>query len=850
MPWIQLYCRLIFKEIWLHRSFTLFFIANMGLGLVGLSLVQSLGTSLNSWLSQNSQQMLGADLMIDSETYIEPEMIQKLKAELPAGTRVQIQTEFFSMLGSNQGLRMVQVLAVDENFPLYGNLVLDCKLPPCALPLPNQIYLSSEAVSILDAATDSEPTLSGKPFDYAAEIKSDPTASFSSFGIAPRVMISRQDPLLQELLGFGSRARYQIKLAIPSSQNLLSLEKQLKAFLKNTDYRVVTHLDSNRQLSRLTKMISDFLGLMAAAVLFLSACGLGYLYQSRLRMRLKDSAIFMTLGATPRQDFLLALIQIAILGMAASLCAILITPFLLPSLTHLMQDFLPATFFPKAEVKSALMILGCGVSGSVLLCLPSLIAIFDLKPGEILLSLHVSPKKNLFLKCLSYILIILWFYMLCVWQSNSYVSAAWFVGGLALALTLLITVGFFMIRLMNMFSKQVEIRLALLSLSRRPWASLSCFAALSLAVLLLVSMPEVKRVLQTEIDPQYRGDVPSLFLFDIQPEQRDEILQWADSQNVSVSGLSGMVRARLRRVNGAEFIRESNNTSNTREAERERFFRRRSFNLSYRLHLSESEQITEGVAWNSIYDPSTQDMPLASLEEKFAERLKLKIGDELEFEIHGVTQKCRIANFRQVRWNSFEPNFFALLQPGVLEDAPQTYLAAIRGLNREETPKFQSKLQSRFDNISSVDVGRLALRIRDITDKMSVSMEALAWLALIVGLLVLVSIASHEASTRKNQTNLLKVLGGHFALIRKSIAYEFGILALMAALAGGISGLGLAWLLALTIFSQPYSPQFMGVFLFVILLPPTCMALAVLASNRVLRSSPAKIFQESQYSSH
>ncbi|MBW7875844.1 MAG: hypothetical protein H3C47_07640 [Candidatus Cloacimonetes bacterium] len=850
MQLIQLYCRLIFKEIWLHRSFTVFFIANMGLGLVGLSLVQSLGTSLNSWLSQNSRQMLGADLMIESEAYIPPRTLEDIRLDLPSGTRVQTQTEFFSMLGTHQGLRMVQVLAVDNMFPLYGKLALKCHINPCSLPQPNQIYMSTEAVSILDVTPKSNPTLSGKPFEFAAEIVSDPTASFSSFGIAPRVLISKDDPLLFELLGFGSRARYQIRIALVNPEDLLPLEKTLKVKLKDTDYRIVTHQDSNRQLSRLTTMISDFLGLMAAAVLFLAACGLGYLYQSRLRMRLKDSAIFMTLGATPYQDFILALVQIGILGFTASLCAILITPILLPGLTHLIREFLPPTFLPVAELKSALMILGCGVSGSVLLCLPSLLAIFDLKPGEILLSMHNSSKKNLLLQAMSYILILFWFYMLCVWQSNSYISAAWFVGGLALALILLIAFGYFMIRIMQVFTRKIEIRLALLSLSRRPWASLSCFAALSLAVLLLVSMPEVKRVLQTEIDPQYRGAVPSLFLFDIQPEQRDEILAWADSQNVSVSGLSGMVRARLLKVNGAEFLRNSTNTANTREAEREQFFRRRSFNLSYRLHLSESETIVEGKAWNSIFDPSSQDMPLASLEEKFAERLKLKVGDVLEFDIHGVVQKCRIANFRQVRWNSFEPNFFALLQPGVLEDAPQTYLAAIRGLSRDETPKFQASLQSRFDNISSVDVGRLAQRIRDITDKMSLSMEALAWLALLVGLLVLLSIASHEASTRKTQTNLLKVLGGHFYLIRRSIAYEFGILALLSALAGGISGLCLAWLLALTIFSQPYFPNFTGVFLFVVFLPPACVSLALIASNRVLKSSPAQIFQESQYSSH
>ena len=39
---------------------------------------------------------------------------------------------------------------------------------------------------------------------------------------------------------------------------------------------------------------------------------------------------------------------------------------------------------------------------------------------------------------------------------------------------------------------------------------------------------------------------------------------------------------------------------------------------------------------------------------------------------------CRVASLREVNWGRFETNFFAVFQPGVLEQAPQMFVTLVR----------------------------------------------------------------------------------------------------------------------------------------------------------------------------
>ena len=129
-------------------------------------------------------------------------------------------------------------------------------------------------------------------------------------------------------------------------------------------------------------------------------------------------------------------------------------------------------------------------------------------------------------------------------------------------------------------------RLAFRNLERNRTSAISCFLALALGTLLINLIPQIYQGLQEEVPRPEDYRIPSLFLFDIQPDQIDDLQSVLVQENAQFNYLSPMVRASLEKVNGEAF--ESNNDEEpiTREQEREQHIRRHIFNLSYRTELS------------------------------------------------------------------------------------------------------------------------------------------------------------------------------------------------------------------------------------------------------------------------
>jgi putative ABC transport system permease protein len=106
-----------------------------------------------------------------------------------------------------------------------------------------------------------------------------------------------------------------------------------------------------------------------------------------------------------------------------------------------------------------------------------------------------------------------------------------------------------------------------------------------------------------------------------------------------------MVRGRLTAVNGASLdTRQYDNPRARRLAERE-------FNLSFADRLPSTNRVSSGTFWG----PGAKADAGLSMEDGIAESLRLKLGDELTFDIAGAPVSARITSLRKVDWDSFRP---------------------------------------------------------------------------------------------------------------------------------------------------------------------------------------------------
>ena len=69
--------------------------------------------------------------------------------------------------------------------------------------------------------------------------------------------------------------------------------------------------------------------------------------------------------------------------------------------------------------------------------------------------------------------------------------------------------------------------------------------------------------------------------------------------------------------------------------------------------------------------------PLVSFERELAKGLALKVGDTVTVNVLGRNVTAKVANLRDVKWESLALNFVMVFSPNVLRAAPHNVLATV-----------------------------------------------------------------------------------------------------------------------------------------------------------------------------
>lgn len=847
-----MFLRWVYRELFRSWKFGLFFIFNLSLGLTEYVSLEAFKTSLQDTLSSNSKAILSADLAVSARRDL-TESEKTAMTQVMSKDSVMSQTyEFYAMMSSAKGSRLVMVRAVDENYPLYGVVGLGSGAE-ITQETPNKEIITSQSAWVypeleaqIGLQKGDEIQLGQLKLKIADVISKDGTQTFRAASIAPRVFINRALLPQSGLIQFGSTfsVNYFFKL---KEENLLTEHKEgLLKVLQDPAIRIETAQTASEDSSRQLGYLSDYLGLVAIIALFMSALGAAYLFRLFMTQRMREVAILRSLGLQAINAVSLYAAQVTILGLLSLIPTVLVSSLVLPLLSELLASLTPFNLYPTMSLRAVLMALLLGVVGSFVICLPFLLKIRDLKPSRLFAEEKFSSSIEI-QKPWVFLPGIILFWLLAVAQSNSFKIGSIFVGAFFVVLLILSATGMALLlalRSARRFKGWVY-KYSLMGLSRRRASSLAIFIALGLGSLLINVLPQLKVSLQNEFKTESVSKVPSLFMFDIQDDQIDSLKEFLKQEEIPSIGFSPMVRARILTVNGQAFERKIEEGGfTTREQEAEARFRNRGVNLSYREKISPDEMIVEGRPLNPDFDSSKQKYAELSVEARYAQRLGMKIGDIMKFDVQGVEIEGQVVNLRKVKWTSFQPNFFVLIQNGVLNDAPKTYITALPKMVDTKKEELQMELAKRFSNVSIVDVQRTVNEVLKIADQMSWSLELMAALALFTGYVVLYSIVSGQVRLRRWELNMLKVVGAKFGAVSKYLVIEFVTLSLGA----GIMGAGLS--MVVSYFISYY--VFEGSFVFNWVWPVftafgVCVlsgAIAYFASRRVVNESPLVILQE------
>jgi len=846
--------RLAWREIRNNRRFCLFFIFNLVLGLLGFVVLDTFKIGLDQSLSERSQVLLSADLAVSARRPLTDQEDKTLHSLLPTGTQEGRLIEMYSMIASDKTSRLAEIAAIDETYPFYGELELKAQKlirtgGSKSIAHGPSIWIYPELALQLGVKPGDNVKLGDAKLKVDDLILNDSGEVWRGFSLATRAYIGISQLDQTHLIRPGSTAYWSRLFHFPKSTDVEALAKRLNHELKDPAIQVRTHRNASEEVGRLLGYLNDYLGLVALVALFLAGIGAGYLFRSFLARRTKEIAILTSLGVTHRLARRIYLLQLGMLGAIAATLACALASAGLPFASWAVSPYLPFPVSLHLSARTALIALALGSFGSVLICYPVLLKIRDLNPAGLFQESANPSSRFSRQQLLGAIPGLLVLAGLSIWQAHSIKVGGLFLAALLGSLVLLALCGSGILSLLRLFERGAgfDLRLAIRNLSRSRLSSLSCFIAIGIGMLLLNLIPMIQSSLDTELTQPSNTEIPSLFLFDIQDEQLPEIKTYLSSENVEPLSLSPLIRSRLSSVNGQNFEKRTTNASfATREEEQQARSRNRGYNLSYRTEFSQNEKIVSGREFSGRYDAASGAPAEISLERRFAERLGIHVGDLLEFDVQGIPVQGKVINFRKVRWTSFQPNFFILFQPGVLDEAPKTYIAAVPKLTLNRKIALQNGIVARFPNVSMIDVSDLASKILEVFRQMSGALRVMAWLSLFAGFVVLFSISSHQASSRRQETNLLKVLGAGFSDARRMIMIEFAILGFCASAFGALLSYLVSWLITEFLFDGTWVFSWQAPLISVFAAGALASLTALLAAWRVLRQKPIALLQSEE----
>lgn len=705
-------------------------------------------------------ELLAADLVLSDQAPLDPAWREQAKQYDLDQSEAML---FSSMAHTDAEFVMVNVKAIQDNFPLRGTL---SSQPKRALQQ-GQIWLSPRAQDLLKVKLGEWVNIADARLQFTAVIVQDSNQELGFSGFSPTVIIHQADVAYTNAIQVGSRIEYRLLLSgQPEQTQAFGQAAQAKIKRAEQDQssslRLRNASESNSRLMRPIENLDTFLQLANILTILLCGIAIALTSQRYVQQQQEHIALIRCMGASKQQIlkvYLSLLAWVFVLAVAVgALLGILMGFGLLQLMLNLMPH-LSIEFSALQLVKGPLPI-AMFTSLVVLLgfVLPSLWQLLNTAPIRVLRSEEKSlsqMRSTLICGGLSLILF-------SVLLTQNIGLSVLVIGALAVVCVLLYGLIYAALKLLQ----QRKTRLSAY-IRQVPQMALQ-ITALALGLSLMSVLMVLKTDLTERWQQQLPQDTPNQFVYGLPPSELADFKTLLQQQQWSSTALYPNIRGRLIAKNGQAFTEADRKKSNTL---------RRELNLTQAATLPADNQIIQGQA-------SFTALNQVSVEIKTAEELGIKLGDRLTFSLPEGDLTAEVINLRSVEWESFSPNFFFIFTPKSMDANAGSYLGSFY-----VPPEDQSQLINviqRFSNTVFIDVSLMLDEVKRLLDVLLNIIGVLAFLVAIAGLLVLLACLNLMLDTRKQEVALLRAFGSSKAQLKRMLSIEIGFIGLLAGIAACI----------------------------------------------------------------
>jgi len=772
------------------------FIACIALGVMAIAGVGSVAASLSEGLTREGRTLLGGDVAF---SLIQREAKADEIAFLRARGEVSVAAALRVMARTGDGrLALVELKAVDGNYPMLGKLTLEPQMPmQDLLALRDGAFgaaVDSTLLARLDLKLGDRVTIGNAAFQIRSVVGAEPDKLAGNVGLGPRFLVSEESLRATGLLQPGSLVRWIYRLKLPDNAADERAAKQVidsaRAELPQAGWEIRSRGNASPQLERTISRFTQFLTLVGLAALLVGGVGVANAVKSHIDRRRDVIASFKALGATGRDVFTIYLTQVIVLagiGSIIGLAAGAALPFVI---VGVFGKLLPLPVIPALHADELALSFIYGLLTALAFGLWPLGRVHDVPVAalfrdEVAREWH-RPRWS-YLALMAAVIALL----IAVAIGLAYdkrVAAVFVVSSVAVfALLRGVAAGLMALARRLPRSRITMLRLAIANIYRPGALTPSVVMSLGLGLAVLVTITQIDGNLRRQFLAALPDRAPSFYFIDIPTSEADRFGAFlkATAPQSTVEDVP-MLRGRIVAARGvkADDLKPSQDSEWVLQSDR---------GLTYTAEIPKGSKIVEGEWWNADYSGP----PLVSMEKKIADGLKLGIGDEVVVNVLGRDIPAKIANLRNIDWQGLGINFVLVFSPNAFKGAPHSHVATLTETHPDAAgdARIIKQVADAFPMVTSVRVREALETIGSVVTNLVLAIRGASAVTLISAILVLGGALAAGHRHRVYDAVILKTLGATRARLLGAYALEYLMIGFATAVFGVIAGSVAAWLI-------------------------------------------------------
>jgi putative ABC transport system permease protein len=772
----------------------------LALGVAAIAGIGSLTAAVRDGLARDARTLLGGDLdiRITSRSASAEQLAWfRGQAHVSAMARMRAMAargDGHTIAGRKRAL--IELKAVDQFYPLLGKVILSPEMAlDKALARANDgrfgTVVEAGLLSRLGLKIGDSIRIGLAQFDIRAVLRDEPDKASGAFKLGPRVLIADAALPGTGLVQPGSLIRWHYRLQYPPGTDGVALEKAIDTAFPDMPWRVRNVHEATPRIQRHVNRAALFFTLVGLITLLVGGIGVAGAVKGHLDNKRDTIATLKCLGATGRIIITVYALEIALMAAVGIGLGLTLGGVLPLALVPMLAPYLPVTPGFSVHLPALATAAAYGIAIACLFTLWPLARAQAVPAAALFRGLITAPpfRPRIGMIC-SLALAGGAVVGLALMTSFRPSFAGWFIFGAVLAFAVFTLVGRSVGGLARMMTQRISaqgaagrhrprprLQLALANIARPGAPTGAIVLALGIGLTVFVALAQIEGNFQRQIADRLPDSAPAYFFIDIQPDQ----VAAFEAAIRAVPGAGEInrlpsLRGRIAKVNGKPISDITVGPSARWAVESDR-------GVTYTGPMPEGTTLVKGFWWPDNYTGP----PLLSIDARIARGLGVGVGDMITLNVLGRELTAQIKNTRKIDWAQLGLNFTMIFAPGLLEKAPQTFIATVKASRAAEEPLARAVID-RFGNITAIRVREALEAVAEALGKIGLAARATAGLALVSGILVLAGAIAAGRRERTRDAVILKVTGTRRRDLALAYVIEYGIAAIAAALTASILG--------------------------------------------------------------